>query len=190
MNGASWTFVRRWSRTLHRDIGYFLTAFVVAYCLSGLALNHADAWNPDFRIEKRAITLDRVYQESEIDEVMAHALSAQVGEAEHRVIDVPAEGQVKIYYDKASLLLDLHERRGVYERLVRRPLFYEVNVLHRNSLKPWRWAADVFSILLILVNLTGLLILKGKYGLTPRGLWFIAAGAVPPIVALVVFGTA
>jgi hypothetical protein len=28
MSGASWTFVRRWSRTVHRDIGFFLTAFV------------------------------------------------------------------------------------------------------------------------------------------------------------------
>jgi hypothetical protein len=188
MSRDIWPFVRRWSRTLHRDIGYFVTAFVIAYCVSGLALNHVDEWNPDFRVERREIRLDRVYRESEIDETLVRALSAQVGEAEHRLIDVPAEGQVKIYYDKASLLLDLHARRGVYERLVRRPLFYEVNVLHRNSLKAWRWVADIFAMLLIAVNLTGLLILKGRYGLPPRALWFIAAGAVPPIAALVVFG--
>ncbi len=190
MNRGAWPFVRRWSRTLHRDFGYFLTSFVIAYCLSGLALNHVDDWNPDFRIERREISLDRVYRDTEIDDDVALALAGQVGEAEHRVIDVPTEGQVKIYYDNASLTLHLNERRGVYERLSRRPVFYEVNVLHRNSLKAWRWAADVFSLLLIFVNLTGLLILKGKYGLTTRGLWLIGAGAVPPLVALVVFRAA
>lgn len=180
--------VRRWSRTLHRDLGYFLTAFVIAYCLSGIALNHADEWNPDFRLEKREVPLDRVYREDEVGEQLARALGAAVGESQPRVIDVPAAGEVKIYYDRASMHLYLDERRAVYERLERRPLFYQVNVLHRNTLKAWRWAADVFSVLLILVNLTGLLILKGRYGLTARGIWFIGAGALPPIVALVAFG--
>jgi hypothetical protein len=190
MSAGVMPWVRRWSRTLHRDFGYFLTAFVIAYCLSGLALNHVDEWNPDFVVEKREIALDRVYREAEVDAVLARALSDKVGEAEHRVIDVPADGQVKIYYDNAFLHLHLDEQRGVYERLVRRPVFYEVNVLHRNSLKAWRWAADLFSVLLIFVNVTGLLILKGKYGFTARGLWLVGAGAIPPILALVVFRAA
>jgi hypothetical protein len=63
-----------------------------------------------------------------------------------------------------------------------------VNVLHRNSLKAWRWLSDAFSILLVLVNVTGLLILRGRHGLTARGKWLIAAGLLPPAVALVAFG--
>lgn len=180
--------VRRWSRVLHRDFGYFLTAFVISYCLSGLALNHRDAWNPDFVIEKREIALDRVYAETDVGDELARELSARLGEAEHRVIDVPTPGQVKIYYDNAFLHLYLDERRGAYEKVARRPVFYEVNVLHRNSLKAWRWFADAFSVLLVLVNVTGLLILKGRYGLSTRGKWLIAAGLLPPAVALVAFG--
>jgi hypothetical protein len=180
--------VRRWSRVLHRDSGYFLTAFVISYCLSGLALNHKDAWNPDFVIAKREIALDRVYAEAEVGDQLVRELSARLGEAEHRVIDVPTAGQVKIYYDNAFLHLYLDERRGAYEKVARRPVFYEVNVLHRNSLKAWRWFSDAFSVLLVLVNVTGLLILKGKDGLTARGKWLIAAGLLPPAVALVAFG--
>jgi hypothetical protein len=180
--------VRRWSRILHRDFGYFLTAFVISYCLSGLALNHKDEWNPDFVIKKREITLDRVYADTEVDDEMARSLSARVGEVEHRVIDVPTAGQVKIYYDNAFLHLYLDERRGAYEKVTRRPVFYEVNVLHRNSLKAWRWFSDAFSVLLVLVNMTGLLILKGRHGLSTRGKWLIAAGLLPPAVALVAFG--
>ena len=42
-------------------------------------------------------------------------------------------------------------------------------------------------VLLILVNVTGLLVLKGKHGLTVRGKWLIATGALPPAIALVAF---
>jgi hypothetical protein len=128
-----------------------------------------------------------VYRESEVGEDLARALAGRVGETAHRVIDVPTEGQVKIYFDNAFLHLYLAERRAVYERVARRPLFYEVNVLHRNSLKAWRWFSDAFSILLILVNLTGLFVLRGKYGLSARGKWLVAAGAAPPVVAVVAF---
>ena len=178
---------RQWNRALHRDVGYLLTAFVISYCLSGLALNHRDEWNPDFMIERREIPLDRVYREADVDERLARALTGQLGVTSHRIIDVPTEGQVKIYYDNAFLHLYLAERRGVYERIVRRPLFYDANVLHRNSLKAWRWLSDGFSLLLILVNLTGLFILRGKQGLSARGKWLIAAGALPPAAALIVF---
>jgi hypothetical protein len=179
--------LRRWNRVLHRDIGYFLTAFVISYCLSGLALNHKDEWNPDFVVQKREIALDRAYRDADVDARLAGVLSEQVGEEAHRVIDVPTEGQVKIYYDNAFLHLYLEERRGVYERVARRPLFWDANVLHRNSLKPWRWLSDGFSVLLILVNVTGLFVLKGKHGLTVRGKWLIATGALPPAIALVAF---
>jgi hypothetical protein len=104
------------------------------------------------------------------------------------VIDVPTEGQVKIYYESASLHLHLAERRGSYERVSRRPVFYEVNVLHRNSLQAWRWFSDAFSVLLVVVNLTGLLILRGRHGLGARGKWLVAAGLLPPALALVAFG--
>lgn len=180
--------LRGLNRALHRDLGYALTAFVISYCLSGLALNHRDDWNPDFVIEKRAITLDRAYRDDEVDARLARSLTERIGETAERVVDVPTPGQVKIYYDNASLHLYLAERRGVYERVMRRPVFYDANVLHRSSLRGWRWFSDAFSVLLVLVNVTGLLILKGRHGLTARGKWLVAAGLLPPAVALVAFG--
>jgi hypothetical protein len=35
------------------------------------------------------------------------------------------------------------------------------------------------------VNLTGLFVLRGKHGLGARGRWLVAAGALPPLLALV-----
>jgi hypothetical protein len=46
--------------------------------------------------------------------------------------------------------------------------------------------ADVFAFLLITINITGLFILKGNYGIKGRGKWLILAGAIPPIFAIII----
>ena len=81
--------------------------------------------------------------------------------------------------------LNFTSRKGLYEHISKRPLFYEVNAIHRNSLHGWKWASDVFAILLILITLTGLFILKGKHGLGGRGKWLLAAGFAPILLFVV-----
>jgi hypothetical protein len=79
----------------------------------------------------------------------------------------------------------LRTGEGVYEEVRRRPIFYEANLLHRNSISGWKWASDVFAIALTLINLTGLLVLRGRYGFGGRGKWLTLAGALPPAAMLV-----
>jgi hypothetical protein len=178
--------VRRLNIQLHRDFGYFFTALIIAYCISGLALNHIDDWNPDFIIKKQEIRIAKTYGRSEITPDIINEISGQVGEQKYKVYDFPTNNQVKIYYDNASLHVNLDDRTGIYEQVTRRPLFYQANVLHRNSMKGWKWAADIFAIMLIFICVTGLFVLKGKHGITGRGKWLIAAGALPPIIALII----
>jgi len=185
-----WSFrsLRRLNVVTHRDLGYFASSLVVAYCLSGLALNHADVWNPDFVVHKREITIARRASAAEVTLADVERYGTLVGEVRHRVWDAPTPDQIKIYYADATLHLDLVAGTGRYERIARRPFFYQVDVLHRNSWKPWRWAADVFAVVLVTINLTGLFILRGRQGLGGRGKWLVLAGAVPPTVALVLHG--
>lgn len=178
---------RRLNSNLHRDIGYFLSGLILVYCISGIALNHVDDWNPDFVIHKQTIHLDRSYTKDEITDERIAEFTALVGERAPKVHDFPTPNHVKIYYDNASLLVDLTGKTGEYERVRRRPLIYETNVLHRNSLKGWKWASDVFGALLIFLTISGWFMLKGKYGVLGRGKWFIAAGMLPPIVAIIIF---
>lgn len=179
--------LRRLNSNLHRDVGYFLSGLILVYCISGIALNHVDDWNPDFIIHKRTITLDRAYSADEIDDQRLAKFTALVGEAPPKVHDFPTPNHVKLYYDNASLLVDLAAKSGLYEKVHRRPLIYQTNVLHRNSLKGWKWASDLFGLLLIFLTVSGWFMLKGKHGVIGRGKWFIAAGMVPPIVAIVLF---
>ena len=83
--------------------------------------------------------------------------------------------------------MDFVSKTGTYERVHRRPLFYETNVIHRNSLKGWKSAPDIFGGLLIFLTVSGWFLLRGKYGMLGRGKWFIAAGVIPPIAAVIIF---
>lgn len=172
---------------LHRDIGYFFSSLIIIYCISGIALNHIDDWNPDFIIHKETITLEKSYSKNEISNESILEISSLVGESDYKIYDFPTDSQLKIYFHNATFHIDFAEKKGFYEKIERRPIFYESNVLHRNSLKGWKWISDIFAVMLIIVNLTGILILKGKNGFFGRGKWFIVAGTILPIVGIVVF---
>lgn len=179
--------IRRLNVATHRDLGYFFSSLILVYCISGIALNHVDDWNPDFIITKDSISLTRTYTRAEITEQTITEFDKLVGEESHRIYDFPTNDQVKIYYKDASLHLNFTTNKGMYESISKRPVFYQVNVLHRNSLKSWKWASDVFAVMLIVINITGLFVLKGKHGISGRGKWLIAAGIVPPVIAIIIY---
>lgn len=186
MLGVSKTKLRRLNVALHRDLGYFFSSLIVVYCISGIALNHIDDWNPDFIITKDSVTLSRNYTVKEINKNVVKEFNALVHESDYKIFDFPTSNQVKIYYNNASLHINLTTKKGIYERLSKRPIFYQTNVLHRNSLKGWKWASDVFAFMLIVITITGLFVLKGKYGITKRGKWLIGFGLFPPLIAIII----
>lgn len=177
--------IRRLNIITHRDAGYFFSSLIIIYSLSGIALNHVDDWNPDFIIEKKEVRVPAGYLTSQLTPVLIAEFSKLAGEEQFKVYDIPAENRVKIYYDNASLFIDLQSGKGLYEKINRRPVFYQSNVLHRNSLKGWKWVSDIFGGFLIIISITGLFVLKGKNGITGRGKWFMAAGFLLPVIALI-----
>ncbi|MBW7858058.1 MAG: PepSY-associated TM helix domain-containing protein [Leptonema sp. (in: Bacteria)] len=171
--------------TLHRDLGYFFATLTIMYCLSGLALNHIDDWNPDFIIYKKDIQVPaRLESQWQLEKADVVNLNQMVDEPKERSIDYPTKDQVKIYYQDGSLHLNMATGVGNYEKLKRRPIFYESNLLHKNGVPIWNWVSDIFAIALIIINITGLLVLRGRYGLVGRGKWYLATGAILPAVAL------
>lgn len=181
------TKLRRWNVAWHRDLGYFFSFLTIIYCISGIALNHINDWNPDFIIHRETVQLSKKYQRSEINDQMVRTLGELVKEKGYKVVDFPTADQVKIYYDNATLHLNIETGIGEYEKLVKRHLFYEANVLHRNSLKGWKWMSDIFAGMLIAISVTGLFILKGKYGFRRRGIWLMLGGLLIPAAAIVFF---
>jgi len=179
--------IRKLNVATHRDLGYFFSSLIIIYCISGLALNHVNDWNADFIIKKNTVHIDRSYTKSEVTGNVITAIGKTIGEEKYKVYDFPTDDQVKIYYDNASLHLNLNTRIGIYEKITRRQVFFQSNLLHRNSIKGWKYIADVFAVMLIVLSVTGLFILKGKKGINGRGKWWIAAGLLPPLIAIIIY---
>ena len=178
--------LRRLNIATHRDLGFFFSTLIIVYCLSGIALNHINEWNPDFILHKKTIKIPHQHQRNNIGKTEIETYGKLVGESQYKIYDFPTKDQVKIYYNDASLHVNFTTKEGVYESVSRRPLFYHSNVIHRNSVKGWNWVSDIFAIMLIIINITGLFILRGKYGISGRGKWLMAAGTLPPLLVLLI----
>lgn len=186
---------RKLFRVLHRDIGYFLTGLVVLYCVSGIAVNHIDEWNPSYSTTTRELRVDPplgIAPPAAFDlQVAEDHLAARVplAAAEIRgrrragpatfVVFLPNGGEVR---------WDLTARVAKIKRVTPRPGLFQANVLHLNHLKGiWTYVADAFAVLLLFLALSGLVMLPGKNGFWGRGKWFFLAGLVVPVVALVAY---
>jgi uncharacterized protein len=177
---------RHWIRAFHRDIGYFLSALVVAYAISGAAVNHIDDWNPSYAMENRSVDVGPVT--GEMDAMRAEIirrleLDPATATGHHLVAD---NAFVVFLRGGGEARIDPKTGQGHLQLITpRRPLF-DFNVLHLNHIKGgWTWFADAFALLLLTLAITGLFMLKGKVGLSGRGKWFVLAGLVAPVGFLV-----
>ena len=51
---------RRLNNVLHRDIGYLAVGLTIVYGVSGIAVNHVRDWNPSYRVDKVALTIEPI----------------------------------------------------------------------------------------------------------------------------------
>lgn len=183
-DGRNWN---KLNRSLHRDLGYFFLGLIIVYCVSGIALNHVNDWNPDFILEKKTVAISRDAAKGKPDEAEIRSFGRLVGEADFKTYDFPTPEQLKVYYDNASLHIDFASASALYEKLTKRHGIYEVNVLHRNALKQWKWVSDVFGVFLIVIALTGVIIPQGKNGPLRSGKWYVLGGILLPVAGVVGF---
>ncbi len=170
---------RKINNAIHRDIGYFFAFAILVYAVSGIALNHGEDWNPDFSVKRKEIYMDLPSSKSELTNTVVLAHLKKIDEAEgFLTVDHPSESKIKIYFKNGSILYDLSEQKGVLERVSKRPVFNEINFMHRNPGGIWTWVSDAFAGALILLSITGLFVLAGKKGIKGRGAVISISGAV------------
>ena len=180
---------RKLNNILHRDVGYFFVGMTIIYSLSGIALNHIDDWDPNYIIKNKSIAVDKgtlkaQMSKAEIDDLVKR-LGIKKGIKNHYY---PNPNSLKIFLHGGTVTLDLNTGKGLLETVTRRRVFYEVNYLHYNHAKSlWTWFADIFAAGLILLAITGMFVLRGKNGLKRRGVWFVLAGILIPLVFLIMY---
>jgi len=175
--------LRKLNNVIHRDLGYLLAGITILYALSGLALNHADDWDPNFVITRKGVQTPVANDVADVTRDWVLSALEPLGErGNYRSHDFPTPEKVKIYLDEGSVFVDLKTGKGVLESVKRRPLFYHINYLHISRRRAWLLFSDLFAVGLILVSVTGLFVLKGSKGITGRGAILAGAGIMVPIV--------
>jgi hypothetical protein len=176
---------RKWNRAIHRDFGYFFFGMVVIYCLSGIAINHRNDWNPNYIITawEFQVNVSKDFNKESIKSLIKEY------DIESTYLNHynPGKEELRVFLKDGSLSINLKTGYGLLELSKRRPLFKAMNYLHYNPVKYWTWYSDIFSGALIIIGLSGLFILKGKKGITHRGAWLTIFGIVLPLIFLILF---
>lgn len=178
--------LRKWSRILHRDIGYFFIGTTIIYALSGIALNHLNDWNPNYKVEINEFHTDLKFDETTDVEKNIRTLIQNISPGSiYKKYYYPKDDRIKIFLKGgSSILVNLNSGDGRAEFLKKRLIFYEVNFLHYNPGKWWMWFSDIFAGALILLAVTSLFMVKGKKGISGRGGIYTVLGILIPLIFL------
>jgi hypothetical protein len=178
----------KFNRVTHRDIGYLIAGLTIIYAISGIALNHKNDWNPNYIFENRtfktSIPITRGNFNNEIAEEILKELYL---EKEFKTSYFPSGNKVTIFINGGFVQINAQTGEGVIERISKRPLFYQINFLHYNPGRWWKYFSDVFCIALILVTITGLFLVKGRNGITKRGAILTIIGILLPLFFLLIY---
>jgi hypothetical protein len=177
---------RRWFRAFHRDIGYVAVALILAYGLSGLAVNHMDDWNPNYSYAHRTVDVGPLSGGlPEMAAAVVQRLSLDPSTVRGHFQDTPTS--LRVYLDDGQEAhVNIATGHGTLKQVSKRKVFFEVNALHLNNLKGmWTYVADAFAVALIILALTGMTMMKGDRGFWGRGKYFVGAGLILPIAGIV-----
>ncbi|NEW80155.1 MAG: hypothetical protein GZ086_12185 [Gelidibacter sp.] len=173
---------RKLTRLLHRDIGYIAAGLTVIYAISGIAVNHIQDWNPNYKIEKSTIVLDSIPSNLTKDEMVLFVLKSigETGVVKNTFRASPNE--LEIFVDGNTILVDYNTKEVEQEKFNTRFLLKESNDLHLNKPKGiWTYIADLFAVALLFLAISGLFMIKGKNGIKGRGFWLTIAGILIPV---------
>jgi hypothetical protein len=178
---------RKWFRAIHRDVGYVAVALTIAYCLSGIAVNHIEDWNPNYSTDVRAVDIGPLPTTSLADMEAAVIDRLKIDRKIVRGHFQENAKDFRVYMnDGQEARIDPTTGRGTFKTLTKRAVFFEVNALHLNNLKGiWTYVADVFALALMVLAITGVSMMKGDRGFMGRGKYFVAAGLGIPIAFIV-----
>lgn len=177
--------LRKWSRILHRDIGYFFLGASLIYGLSGIALNHIRDWNPNYVVSLNEFQADEVFVKGTPKEEIIEWVAENDFGGKYKTHYYPQPTEAKIYLtNNITVYLNLNDGSGVLEALKKRPVFYHANFLHYNPNRWWNWFSDAFAIALVLFAITALFMVRGKKGAWGRGGIYIFLGILIPLLIL------
>ena len=181
--------IRKWSRILHRDIGYFFIGASLIYGISGIALNHLRDWNPNYKVSRVHVETDLSLEKTVgLKENILEFLDAIDDRKNYKSHYFPDPQYLKIFLaGGSSVVMNVATGQGTAEFLVKRPVIYQSNYLHYNPHAWWMWFSDIYAGALIFLALSSVFMVRGKKGAWGRGGVYIVLGIIIPILFLIFF---
>lgn len=181
--------IRKFVRITHRDIGYLCVGLTIIYAVSGIAVNHVDAWNPNYIIEKYLYELEANRDSSLTTAELTSYIMNQLALTDSlRSIFKPAPHKLQLFFENKNVTVNLSTWQAEMEIINSRSGFRETNFLHLNvPKKVWTYVADVYAAALIFLAITGMFMIKGKKGIKGRGKFFVATGLLIPLFFLFIY---
>ena len=184
-------FANKNLRKLHRDFGYFFVGLILAFCVSGIMLNHRTTWNPvrykydfikvqsSFHLPKESVTSEDVKAFNDKNQI-----------PDFQTFNFRGDSTLIILYKSADATIHLADGNGEINVWKQRPILSRLYYLHSAFTDDnwYKWYSDIFALGLIFIASTGMFLMRGKYSFRKRGWMFALAGIVMPIIALILFG--
>lgn len=173
--------IRKWSRIIHRDLGYFLIGACLLYAVSGFVLSLRDSGVDVLNIRTPVEVALPTGLSSDSLVGMWNAMPSRLPKARSARLDgdfvrltVPG---ARLSYDPQSGFV-----RG--EQVKSREWLQFCNRIHFNRKGEWVWMGLFFSVGFFLLTLTGIVMVRGKKGFARRGVWFMLAGLAVMILLI------
>lgn len=179
--------VRKLCRWLHRHLSFLFAGMVMVYALSGIFMNHRNTIDPSFVINRSTFRVDGPLPgKDSMTRERVLELLRPIGEEENFTqFYFPGPSEMKVFLKGgSSLVVDTGTGQAVYESVKPRPVIAQLVRLHFNPGSWWTWFADIFSVCLIIITLTGLIMVKGTKGLWGRGGVELLVGILIPVLFL------
>ena len=173
------------ARNTHRDIAYFYVGLIISFSLSGIFLNHRQAWHPRrYTYEKKEISIAVPAVKDSINDAFIAAFTKQQSiDDQLRRFNIN-EDKLRISYVSHDVEVDLGTGRGSIETYRVTPLLGQMTQLHQDTSKWWIYYSDVFGIAMLTIAFTGMFIEKGRLSFRSRGWKLALAGLLFPLVFL------
>lgn len=181
MTKKKWTF---WNRSLHRDIGFFYVGLIIAFSISGIALNHRTDFDPqEYTVKTEEFQLYLPSDQEKINDDFFKEAAVTISNAEYRGNRRRGE-EVRLYFEDAFASVNLKTGKGEIEYIRTIPVLGQMTILHKTTNTWWIWFSDIFGFAMLTIAITGMFISKGKYSFRKRG-WILAAlGLIFPFIFL------
>lgn len=178
------------SRLIHRDLSFFYAGVILIYAFSGFMLNHKKDFNSEYDITRKEFVLEGSFPKQKTEFTKEYVLSVmkQLGEEEKNYTKhyFPSDNEVKVFIKGgSSLVMNPKNGAALYESVKKRAVISAMNRLHYNPNRYWTIFSDIFIGSLVVITITGLIMVKGKKGITGRGGILFILGLILPLLFMI-----